>query len=139
MKSEKNIAQVDSDDGRTSNRAERFAEQKELVLSVAKTYREVSAFSVLIAFDPSRDASDQPPNKWSPATCHFRVDTENTVRRTIEARPEAERRGLWEAWASLISDDPKISPKSQKLIRLLAGPMWTKRLHPKMYFRASVR
>ena len=137
MKSD-NIAQVDSDYGHYSS-ASRFAEQRELVQAVAQTYREVSSFSVLIAFNPGRDASDPSPDRWSPTICHFRVDVQNTVQRVIEAKPEHERRALWEAWESLVSDDPKFYPKTQKLIRLLAEPFFMKRLHPRLYFRASVR
>jgi hypothetical protein len=131
-------AQVDSDHGHYSS-ASRFAEQRELVQAVAQTYREVSGFSVLIAFDPTRDASDPAPNKWTPTICHFKVDTENAVRRAIEARPESEHQAMWEAWVNLLSDDPKFYPTTQKLIRLLAGPFFTKRLHPRLYFRVSVR
>ena len=139
MKSE-NIAQVDSfDHGHTYTSAgERFAEQRRLVMLVVTAYRAVQDLSVIVAFNHD-EASRIRTNKWSPDSCHYKVDVENTVRRVIESKPETERPALWAAWNNLLADDSKLGSSEQRLIRLLAGPMYTKKLHPGLYFRPRVR
>jgi len=135
VKSE-NVAQVDSVRlGRTySSAAERFEAQRRLVLLVAVTYRSIFDLSVVIAFNPDEESRSR-SNKWSVDSCHYKVDVENTVRRVIEAKPENEHPALWRAWRNLLSDEEgKLGRDEQRLIRLLAGPLFTKKLHPGLYF-----
>lgn len=134
-----NIAQIDSGYSRITA-TERFASQRRLVALVIAAYRAVHDLSVIIAFDPTRDASNPSPNRWSVNACHFKVDVSNAVQRAIEGKPKTERPLLWKAWDNLLTDDEgKLGKDEQKLIRLLAGPFFTKRLHPALYFAPRVR
>jgi len=140
VKSE-NIAQVDSiGHGRTyTSASERWAEQRRLVMLVIAAYRAVQDLQPVIAFDPDPESRSR-TNRWSPDSAHYAVDVENTIRRVIEAKPESEHPALWAAWRNLLSDDEgKLGKAEQRLIHLLAGPMYTKKLHPGLYFRPSIR
>jgi hypothetical protein len=140
VKSE-NIAHVDSiGHGRTyTSAAERWAEQRRLVVLVIAAYRAVQTLEPVIAFNPDPESRSR-TNRWSPDSAHYKVDVENTIRRVIEAKPESERQALWAAWTNLLTDDDgKIGKDEQRLVRLLSGPAYTKKLHPGMYFRPRVR
>lgn len=133
-----NIAPVDAvDHVRTfTSAAERWAEHRRLVMLVVAGYRTVCDLEPVIAFNPNEE-SRRRTNRWSPDSCHYKVDVENTIRRVIEAKPEIERPALWDAWKHLLTDDCHIGANEQRLIRLLAGPYYTKRLHPGLYFRPN--
>lgn len=119
-----------------SSAAERWAEQRRLVGLVVAAYRAVKDLPCIAALNPDPTSRGN-SNRWSPDSAHYAVDVENTVRRVIESKPEAERTALAKAWAALLSDDAKIGKEEQRLIRLLAGPMYTKQLHPGLYFRTN--
>ena len=133
-----NIAPVDSIGGRRThtNAVERWEEQKRLVLLVIAAYRGVSDLQPIVAFNQDPDRKTH-ANKWSPDSCHYKVDVQNCVRRIIEAKPESEHSALWAAWNSLLTDDYEIGNVEQRLIKLLAGQMYRKRLHPGLYFRRN--
>jgi hypothetical protein len=133
VKSE-NSAPVDSrDSGRYLSAAEWFEKQRRLVMLVTAAYRAVQTLSPVIASNLAR--TEPNPNKWSPTSCHFKCDVELAVRRVIEAKPENERPALWRAWSNLLSDEEgKLGKDEQRLIRHLSGPMFTKKLHPGLYF-----
>ena len=135
MKSE-NIAPVDSfGSGRTYSSAdERWEEQRRLVMLVITAYRAVCDLEPVVAFNPDPESKSR-TNRWSPDSAHYSADVENTIRRVIESKAESERPALWTAWKNLLSDDSKLGRDEQRLIRLLSGPMYTKRLHPALYFR----
>lgn len=129
---------VDSfDQQRTyTSAAERFAEQSRLVMLVIAAYRAVHDLEPVIAFNPDPDSRSR-TNRWSPDSAHYAADVENTVRRLIESKPESERSALWAAWKNLLTDDSKLGKDEQKCIRMLAGPMYAKQLHPGLYFRSN--
>ena len=133
-----NIAPVDSIGyGRTyTSAAERWAEQRRLVFLVLSAYKAVCSLSIVVAFNCDQESRSR-LNRWSPNSCHFKVDVENTVRRVIEGKPESERPVLWTAWSNLLTDDCHIGTVEQRLIRLLAGQMFRKQLHPGLYFRPN--
>ena len=136
-----NIAQVDSiGHGRTYTSAgERWAEQRRLVMLVVAAYRAVQTLEPVIACNPIPESRSR-TNRWSPDSCHYKVDVENTARRVIEARPANERPALWGAWNNLLTDDDgKFGKNEQRLIRLLSGQMYLKKLHPGLYFRPRMR
>jgi len=106
---------------------------------IIAAYRAVQTLEPVIAFNPDQESRSR-TNRWSPDSAHYKADVENTVRRVIEAKPESERSALWTAWTNLLTDDNgKIGKGEQRLIRLLSGPMYTKKLHPGLYFRPRVR
>jgi len=116
--------------------AERWAEQKRLVLLVIAAYRAVQDLEPVVAFNPDEESRSR-TNRWSPDSCHYKVDVENTVRRVIGAKPEDERSALWAAWNNLLLNDSKIDRDEERLIKILSGSMYTKQLHPGLYFRTN--
>jgi len=134
--SKSTIAPENTDRQTYSSAAERWAEQRRLVVLVVAAFRAVKDLSPVIAFNPDPDSGSN-TNRWSPDSAHYAVDVENTVRRVIESKPETERLALVKAWEALLSDDGKLDKDEQNLIRLLSGPMYAKRLHPGLYFRVN--
>jgi|GEM_PF-3468027 len=116
--------------------AARWQEQRCLVGLVAAAYRAVNSLPPTIAMNHDEQARNR-SSRWSPDTAHYGIDVQNTVQRVIEAKPEDERGELWAAWEALLKDDTKLGNAEQKLIRLLAGPFFTKKLHPRLYFRSN--
>lgn len=117
--------------------AERWEAQRRLVGIVIVAYRAVRDLEPVVAFNADPGSRSR-RNKWSPDSCHYKVDVENTVRRLIEANSEAERPALWNAWNNLLADDDgKLGNSELKLIRLLSGPFYTKQLHPGLYFKVN--
>lgn len=122
--------------GRRTNAAGRWEEQSRLVKLVVTAYRAVKELPPLVAMNC--DLSPQSRScRWSPDSAHYGIDIENTVRRVIQAKSEAERPTLWTAWKNLLVDPDRIGKDEQRLIRLLAGPLYTKKLHPGLYFRRN--
>lgn len=119
-----------------SSAAERWQEQRRLVSSVAAAYKAVKDLLPVIAFNPDPDTRSN-SNRWSPDSTHYVTDVENTVRRVIESKPPQEHSTARNAWENLLSDDDKIGSDERKLIRLLAGPFFTKKLHPGLYFATN--
>lgn len=115
---------------------ERWQEQRRLVGVCVAAYRAVCDLQPVIAFNPDPDARSN-SNRWSELSCFYKVDVSNAARRVIESKPEAERPALWTAWEALLTDDAKITPAVQKLIRALAPVFYAKRLHPSEYFRPN--
>jgi len=132
--SKSTIAPENTDRQTYSSAAERWAEQRRLVVLVVAAYRAVKDLSPVIAFNPDPDSRSR-SNRWSPDSAHYSADVSNTVRRAIESKPDSERPALWVAWANLLGDDSKLGTNEQKLIRLLAGLFFKKRLHPAIYFK----
>jgi hypothetical protein len=137
VKSE-NIAPVDSIGHQRTHTtaAERWEEQRRLVMVVIAAYRAVQTLEPVIAFNADPDSRSR-SNRWSPDSAHYKVDVENTVRRIIEAKAGHERPALWTAWANLLKDDGQLGNVEQRLIRLLSGSMYRKQLHPGLYFRPN--
>ncbi|MDP9038404.1 MAG: hypothetical protein M3O02_03895 [Acidobacteriota bacterium] len=118
---------------------ERWAEQHRLVALVVAAYVEVCSLPVLIACNYDR-SSWSGANRWSPMSCHYRVDVERTVRKTIDSKPEPERPKLWGAWDKLCDDgEPHVTPDVQSLIRALAPAFYRAQLHPGLYFKPVQR
>jgi hypothetical protein len=115
---------------------ERWAEQQRLVGVVVAAYRAVFDLEPIAAFNMDPDSSRN-ANLWTPESCHFKVDVENTVRRVIESKPEADRSALWEAWGNLLMDDAKIGKHEERLIKAIAPKFFANKLHPSLYFRPN--
>jgi len=130
------VDSVDTERKGWSSAKERWAEQRRLVCLVATAYRSVCDLEPVVAFNPDPETRGR-SNRWSPDSCHYKVDVENTVRRVILSKPEVERPELWAAWSNLVTDGSKIGVAEQRLIRLLYGVVYTKKLHPGIYFRPS--
>lgn len=119
-----------------SSAAERLAEQHCLVRKVIEGYLAVLFLEPLVAFE--YEETRRGSKKWSPDSAHYSIDVSNTVRRVIEAKPESDRPELWTAWDNLLADpDGKLGKTGERLVKLLAGPFYTKKLHPALYFRPN--
>lgn len=129
-------APVETHPRKWNSAAERFAEHRRLVAMVIATYRASKEAPVISAYnyDPTPGSGSL---KWSPQTAEYAADVELAVRRTLEFKPEAERKELRDAWERLVENDSHIDAIQRRVIHLLSPAFYRRELHPGLYFKPS--
>lgn len=127
----KNAATKSDHSGNLTQR-EIFSLQMKLVEAVARCYLITRDLPVLSSsdYDPIPAARSR---RWTPDSCHYIVDVENTVRRALKGKPdEGELRDTWQA---LLDREGVAGKTDERLVRIL-GPVFRRnRLDPADYFR----